>query len=229
MRLHHSMSRGLCRNRCPTILRAIVLIGTLAAQASWGQAEESVRREQIIPILATTTGENAIGTVVYVVVAFEKRPDRSGLQVTFQIAPGRFSLLAQTAIHEAVVHTARSLDLSTDSWTVALTAPYPDVTIGGDSLSGMVALSVAALAQGRPMPSHTVLIGTITPDGSIAPVGAVLLKLAAANSANIRLVLVSDRQMAKGVHVRVSSPMKISSVRSVKEAFEMIMKTSSTP
>lgn len=107
MKLHDSMSRGLRRNRFPIILQAIVLIGTLAAQASWGQAEESVRREQIIPILAATTGEKAIGTVVYVVVALEKRLDQSGLEVTFQTAPGRFSLLAQTAIQEAVVYTAR--------------------------------------------------------------------------------------------------------------------------
>jgi predicted S18 family serine protease len=179
--------------------------------------------------LAVTTGENAIDTVVSVAVAFEERPDQSWLRVIFHTTPGRFSHLAQTAIHEAVVYTARSLDLSTNSWTVALTVPYPDVTIGGDSLSGMVALSVAALAQGRLLPAQTVLIGTITPDGSIAPVGAVLLKLAAANRANIRRVLVSDRQMARGVHVRMSSSMQIASVRSVKEAFEMIMRTSSTP
>lgn len=228
-RLLDSMSRGLRGNRCPTILQAIVLIGTLAAQASWGQAEESVRREQIIPILAATTGENAIGTVVSVVVAFEERPDQSGLQVIFHTTPGRFSRLAQTAIHEAVVYTARSLDLSPDSWTVALTLPYPDVTIGGDSLSGMVALSVAALAQGHPMPSHTVLTGTITSDGLIAPVGAVPLKLAAAHTANIRLVLVSDRQMARGARVGRSLSMQISPVRSVKEAYETIMKPSSTP
>lgn len=228
MRRHGSVSRGLRKNRCPTILWALVLIGTLAAQASWGQAE-SLRREQIIPVLAATTGESAIGTVVYVVVAFEERPDRSGLQVTFHTAPGRFSHLAQRAIHEAVVHAARALDLSPDSWTVALTVPYPNVTIGGDSLSGMVAVTVAALAQGRPVPSHTILTGTITPDGSIAPVGAVPLKLAAANTANIRRVLVSDRQMARGAHAGMSLPMQISSVRSVREAFETIMKTSSTP
>lgn len=228
-KLHDSMARGLRRTRCATILQALVLIGTLAAQASWGQAEESVRREQLIPILAATTGENAIGTVVSVAVAFEERPDQSGLQVIFHTTPGRFSRLAQAAIHEAVVHAARSLDLSPNSWTVALTVPYPDVTIGGDSLSGMVALSVAALAQGRLLPAQTVLIGTITPDGSIAPVGAVSLKLAAARTAQIRLVLMSDRQMARGAPVWMSSSMQISSVRSVREAFETIMRTSSTP
>jgi Lon protease (S16) C-terminal proteolytic domain len=164
-------------------------------QASWGQAEP-VRREQIIPILAATTGEGAIGTVVYIIVTFEERIDQSELQVSFHTAPGRFSSLAQRAIQAAVVHTARSLNLSPNSWNVALTVPYLDVTIGGYSLSGMIALSVAALAQGHPVPPHTVLTGTITPDGSIAPVGAVPLKLAAAYTANIRRVLVSDRQMA---------------------------------
>lgn len=223
-----SMSRGVRRTRCSMILQAIVLIGTLAAQASWGQTE-SVRREQPIPILAATTGENAVGTVVYVVVAVEERPDRSGLQVMFHTTPGRFSRLAQTAIQEAIVYTARSLDLSPDSWTVALTVPYRDVTIGGDSLSGMVALSVAALAKGYGVPSHTVLTGTITPDGSIAPIGAVHLKLGAAHTANIGQILVSDRQMVRGAHIATSSTVQIAPVRSVREAFEMIMKTSFMP
>jgi hypothetical protein len=61
-------------------LPTIVLIGTLAAKASWGQAE-SVRREQLIPILATTIGESANGTVASFIMAFEERPDRSWLQV----------------------------------------------------------------------------------------------------------------------------------------------------
>jgi predicted ATP-dependent protease len=204
-----------------------VLLSTLAAQVSWGQAA-SVRREQSIPILATTTGERAIGAVVYVVVAFEERRDNSGLQMTFHTTPGRVSRLAQTSIQEAVLHTARALDLSTDSWTVMVIVPYPDVTIGGDSLSGMVALSIATLAQGHPVPAHTVLTGTIRPDGSIGAVGAVPLKLAAAQVAHIRRVLVSDRQMAQGDSV-LSSSMHISSVRSVREAFETVVTPPSTP
>jgi ATP-dependent Lon protease len=187
-----------------------------------------VCREQSIPILAATTGEHASGTVVYVVVAFEERPDWSGLQMTFHSAPGRLSRLAQTAVQEALLHTTRALGLSPDSWTVALTVPYPDVTIGGDSLSGMVALSITALAQGCPVPFHTVLTGTITPDGWIAPVGAVSLKLAAAHAAHIRHVLVSDRQMVQGAPV-LSSSMQISPVRSVRDAFETVIKPFSTP
>jgi hypothetical protein len=116
MSLHDSWPWRLRRARSPTILRAVVLIGALVAQASWGQAE-SVCREQSIPILAATTGEHASGTVVYVVVAFEERPDWSGLQMTFHSAPGRLSRLAQTAVQEALLHTTRALGLSPDSWT----------------------------------------------------------------------------------------------------------------
>ena len=227
MRRVDSGSQQIGRTRCLTILWAVVLLSNLAAQFSWGQTE-SVRREQSIPILATTTGEHATGAVVYVVVAVEQRRDTSGLQMIFHTTPGRVSRLAQTSIHEAVLHTARALDLSPDSWTVTLIVPYPNVTIGGDSLSGMVALSIATLAQGHPVPSHTVLTGTIRPDGSIAPVGAVPLKLAAAQVALIRRVLVSDRQMTQEAPV-LSSTMQISPVRSVREAFETVVTPSSTP
>jgi predicted ATP-dependent protease len=227
--MQNSRSQELRRTRCSNILQALVLVSTLAAaQVSWGQAE-SVRREQIIPILAVTTGERAIGTVVYVVVAFEERIDQSELQVTFQTVPGRFSGLAQTAIQGAVLHTARSLNLLPNSWNVVLTVPYPNMTIGGDSLAGMVALTVAALAQGLPVPSHMVLTGTITPDGSIAPVGAVLLKLGAANTASIRRVLISDQEMVRWTPGEKSPSMQVLPIRSVREAFHAIMQTATTP
>jgi predicted S18 family serine protease len=206
----------------------LMLVVTFAAQASWRQAE-SARREQIIPLLAVTTGTSANGTVVHAVVAFEERSDQSGLQVIFHNAPGRFTRLAQTAIQKAIVHTAQAFDLSPQSWTVTLTVPYPDVTIGGGSLSGMVALSIAAFAQGYPMASHIILTVTITPDGSIAPVGAVPLKLVAAQTANSRRVFVSDQQMAREELAVWPSSIQISPVRSVREAFEVIMETSSTP
>src|SRR6185295_4437690 len=109
-----------------------------------------------------------------------------------------------------------------DSWNVALTVPYPDLTIGGDSLSGMVALTVAALAQGHPVSSHTVLTGTITSDGSIAPVGAVSLKLAAADAANIRRVLISTQQRAAERPGAESSSMQVLPIRSIREAIQTV-------
>jgi Lon protease (S16) C-terminal proteolytic domain len=223
IRRDDSGSQRVRRNWCPAIVWAVGLLSILTAQVSWGQTE-SVRRDQSIPILATTAGEYPMGAVVYVVVAFEERRDNFGLQMIFHTTSGRVSHLAQTSIQEAVVHTARALDLSPNSWTVSLIVPYPDVTIGGDSLSGMVALSIAILALGHPVPSHTVLTGTIRSDGSIAPVGAVPLRLAAAHAAHIRRVLVSDRQMEGETYLGPSSSLQLSPVRSVREALETILK-----
>jgi len=93
----------------------------------------------------------------------------------------------------------------------------------------MIALSVAALAQGYPVRSHTVLTGTIAPDGLIAPVGAISLKLEAAETANIRRVIISDRQMARETLVEKSPSLQVLRIRSVKEAFRTITETSLRP
>lgn len=194
---HHSPQRQRKAGR--TILQAIVLAGVFFAQAAWGQAEP-VHREQSILIPGVTAGERVFGTVVYGIVTVKERIDQSELQVTFHTVSGRFSKLAQTAaIHTAILNTARSLNLSPDSWNVALTVPYPDVIIGGDRLSGTLALNVTALARGHHVLSHTVFAATITPNGGMTSAGSFPPKLEAANTAHIRRVLVSDRQMKGGL------------------------------
>lgn len=55
--------------------------------------------------------------------------------------------MAQTSTDQAIRRASRSLGLSTDSWSVALAVPYAGMTIYGDSLSAMVALTVVALAK----------------------------------------------------------------------------------
>src|SRR5207249_6748574 len=116
-----------------------------------------------------------------------------GLALLFRRTPGRFSRMTQTAIEEAIYRTAHALGVSPHSWTVMLSLPYPGVTIYGESCTAMVALSVAVLARGGDIPADRVITGTVTPDGHIGPVGAVPLKLAAANEAHLRQVLVPDR------------------------------------
>lgn len=220
------LSQGFRRMRFHIVLQVLVCL--LGLKSSWGQADP-VRREQFIPILAATSEGRATGAVVYVIVTFEKRIDQSELKITFHSAPGRFSSLAQIAIQEGVLHTARSLNLSPNYWNVTLTVPYQDVTLDGSSSSGMIALSVAAVAQGYPLPSHTVLTGTISPDGLITPVGAISLKLAAANTANIRRVIISDRQNASETFVENYPSLQVLRIRSVREALRMITETSSRP
>jgi predicted S18 family serine protease len=73
-----------------------------------------------------------------------------------------------------------------------LGVPFPGLTIYGNSLSAMVALSVQALAKGDEVPMDRVLTGVVTLDGRIGPVGAVPLKVAAADQAQMRRILIPD-------------------------------------
>lgn len=184
--------------------------------------------ERLIPILGVTTGHNQVGTVSYVKVSFDTRQDQTGLQLHFHTRPGRFSNMAQTSIEQAIERSARSLGLSTDSWTVELSVPYAGVTIYGDSLSAMVSLSVAAMAQGKAVPTGYVVTGTVTLDGEIGPVGSVPLKIQAAQTAQLRRVVIS-KSMAPVEYVGgPSASIQVSPVRSVQEALDALTDPSST-
>ena len=54
---------------------------------------------------------------------------RQDLVLHFRATPGRFSRMAQTLIEQGIRRSARSLGISTDSWTVELSVPYAGMTI----------------------------------------------------------------------------------------------------
>ena len=196
----------------------IVLVATLSFWIPPCLAAEP--REQLIPILGTTRGSHATGIVAYIVATFETRTDTSGLMVQFKSSPGDFSHMAQTSIDQAIRRVARSLNLSTDSWTVILFVPYSGVTVYGESLSAMVGLSVAAMAEGRSVSPGHVMTGTITPDGRIGVVGSVPLKITAASEAHLRRVLVPEEQDIADGDWQTPFLMQISPVGSVVQAFD---------
>jgi PDZ domain-containing secreted protein len=103
--------------------------------------------------------------------------------------------MAQAAIEQAIRRSARSLGISPASWTVELSVPYAGMTIYGDSLSAMVSLSVAAMAQGKSVPVGHVLTGTVTAYGEIGPAGSIPLKVQAAKAAKFRRVVVSKQNV----------------------------------
>lgn len=195
----------------------LVLWGLLGVpHTSWAKSDGADHR-QMVPVLAVTTGASSSGVVLYVNLSVAIRSDRSGLELRFADAPGQFSFMTQRSVKLAIERAALSLGLVTDSWTVILSVPYAGVTIDGDSLSAMVGLSVVTLAQGERIPDDVVMTGTITPEGLIAPVGAVPLKLAAAATAGLRRVLVSSEHAPPPVTSRLLS------VRSVQEAYALLM------
>jgi PDZ domain-containing secreted protein len=185
-------------------------------------------QEQLIPILGVTTGQNQVGTVSYVRVSFDERQDQAGLMLRFHSTPGRFSRMARTSIEQAIRRSARSLGISSDSWTVELSVPYEGMTIYGDSVSAMVGLSVAAMAQGKTVPPGHVLTGTVTPDGEIGPVGSVPLKVQAARAAKLRRVIVSKQTPATEHAGNLPVSIQVSPVQSVPEALDALTDSSST-
>jgi predicted ATP-dependent protease len=176
-------------------------------------------REQLIPILGVTTGQNQIGTVSYLRVSFDERQDQTGLMLHFRTTPGQFSRMAQASIEEAIRRSARSLGISTDSWTIELSVPYAGLTIYGDSVSAMVSLSVAAMAQGKTLSTGHVLTGTVTPDGEIGPAGSVPLKVQAAR---LRRVVVSKHTPVGENPGNLPVSIQVSPVQSVPEALDAL-------
>jgi predicted S18 family serine protease len=179
-------------------------------------------REQLIPILGVTTGQNQIGTVSYLRVSFDERQDQTGLMLHFRTTPGRFSQMAQTSIEQAIRRSARSLGISTDSWTIKLSVPYAGMTIYGDSVSAMVSLSVAAMAQGKTLSTGHVLTGTVTSDGEIGPAGSVPLKVQAARAARLRRVVVSKHTPSGENLGNLPASIQVSPVQSVPEALDAL-------
>lgn len=205
----------LARLQLPAVA-AMVLAGFFASAVP-GHAKQTFRKE-MIPVLGVSIGAEAVGTVAYLAVSFEERADQSGLALEFGDSPGRFSGLAKTSIANAIRRTARTLNLSTRSWTVILTVPYPGVVMSGESLSAMVGLSVAGMAEGRSMVPGVVITGTITEDGRIGPVGSLPLKIAAAGQARLRRVLISPLQ-DRDEHMNAQP------IGTVYEAFEVLTTT----
>lgn len=207
--------------------RAFLTAFLLAISLFEGQVY-GASREQLIPILGVSTGQNQVGTVTYVRVSFDERQDQAGLMLHFHSTPGRFSRMAQTSIEQAIRRSARSLGISTDSWTVELAVPYEGMTIYGDSVSAMVSLSIAAMAQGKTVPTGHVLTGTVTPEGEIGPVGSVPLKIQAARAAKLRRVVVSKQTPATEHTGNLPVSIQISPVQSVPEAFDALTDSSPT-
>ena len=103
-----------------------------------------------------------------------------------------------------------------------LSVPYVGVTIYGDSLSAMISVSVLAMAKGESIPSDRVITGAVSPDGHIVPVGSLPLKVAAANEAHLRRVVIPEEIDMTDSDWRTPFLMQISPVGSISEAYQAL-------
>lgn len=188
---------SICRSVSRWIMAGALALAIIVPATALPSFADSGRLQQLIPILGLTTDEHAVGTVAYLALSFEERADRSGLIAHFQNDPGRFSRMAQTSTDQAIRRAARSLGLSADAWSVAL-------------------------AKGEVIPRDRVITGTATPDGLIGPVGGVPLKVAAANQARLRMVLVPGKHETAEGKWEVPSSMQVVQVDSVSQAYQAL-------
>ena len=207
--------RSLSMTGCIALLLSVLCL-TVFVDAARAQGSP---REQYVPVLCVTTGEKPTGMVTHVRVLFAKRDDAGGLDVHFIAGPSRFSQMAQAATAQAIARTARTLGLSTDSWSVGLSVPEPGVIIDGDSLSAMVGLTVVSMAKGESIPRGRVISGTVTVDGRIGPVGGVALKVTAAHQAGLQMVLVPATVSGKW---KASPLTRVMQVASVSQAYKAL-------
>jgi hypothetical protein len=179
-------------------------------------------QEQVIPILGITMENKPIGTVANILLSFQERDDDRGLIVQFRSVPGRFSRMAQTAIQQAIYRASRAAGMKPDSWTIVLSVPYPGVTIYGESLSAMISVSILAMAKGESIPADRVMTGAVSPDGHIVPVGSLPLKVAAANEAHLRRVVIPDEMDVADADWRTPFLMQVSPVGSISQAYQAL-------
>jgi hypothetical protein len=118
----------------------------------WAKPSPSQISHLQIPILGTSVNTHHLpmGLVSQIVIDLYERRDQDGLQIQFHTEPGEFSLFARQSIHQAIIRALQAANLHAASWTVQLKFPYAGLTVYGESLSAMVALSVVAMAKGEP-------------------------------------------------------------------------------
>ena len=174
-----------------------------------------------IPILGTSMSDHnrPVGVICQIFVDLRKRQDHNGLQIQFHIEPGQFSLFARKAIHQAITRAFELANLPSDTWTIRLRVPYPDLTVYGESLSAMVALSVVAMAKGDPVLEGRALTGTITDQGAIGAVGGLQLKILAAYDNHFQRVFIPGEYDIRENDWRTPFLMHVSPVTTIQEAY----------
>jgi len=174
-----------------------------------------------IPILGTSVNTHHLpmGLVSQIVIDLYERRDQGGLRIQFHTEPGQFSLFARQSIHQAITRALQAANLPVASWTVQLKFPYAGLTVYGESLSAMVALSVVSMAKGEPLLEGRTLTGTITDQGHIGAVSGLQLKILAAYHQQFQRVFVPSVYDESEGDWRTPFLMHVSPVSTLEEAY----------
>ena len=210
-------------SRLTVLMMAMLSALSMVSRAAASETPPPSRfLHQSIPVLGMTLdrARQPAGIVTYVMIHFHQRSDHDGLKVHFRKIPGRFGPIARKGVATAIDRVAKSANLQDDSWTVVLTFPYSGLTLYGDSLSAMVALSVLALAKNEAIVYGRTLTGRITEDGHIGKVAGIPYKISAAYAERLDRVLIPDEQHPGDGEWRTPFLMHVSRVGTLEAAYQ---------
>ncbi len=192
------------------------------SQMTWAKPAPSQILHLQIPILGTslTPHHLPMGLVSNIMIDLFERRDQGGLRIQFHTEPGQFSLLARKSIHQAISRAMKTANLPVDSWTIQLKFPYAGLTVYGESLSAMVALSVVAMVKGDALLDGRILTGTITDEGTIGAVGGLQLKILAAYHHDFQRVFIPSVYDERDGDWQTPFLMQVSPVATVQEAYQ---------
>ena len=214
---------GFLRNLSAYVLFSILFVVCGVSGSQGGEAAEihPAPIRTAIPILGTTMNEDAepTGIVAEIELEFLQRSDHDGLNVQFQTTPGKFSPYAQQSVIQALYRVVEAAGINPDSWTVRFQLPYPGVTLYGESLSAMAALTIVSLAKNEPIDAETVLTGTVTADGHLGTVGGVPLKIIAAYEKHFQKVLIPEEPDVADGDWKTPFLMEVRPVGSISNAY----------
>ncbi len=218
---NEGQGRVLWRDILVMALVVFSIVGSAHLANAQGSFNPSQGQRSVIPILGTTYDDQweQVGIVADVELEFVQRQDHDGLHIDFSSTPGRFSSLAQSSVQEAIMLVSRVANLNTDSWTIRFTLPYAGVTLYGESLSAMAAMSVVAMAKGEMIHEDMVMTGTVTSEGTIGTVGGIPLKIVAAYEEHFRRVLIPEELDVADSDWETPFLMHVSPVKSVDRAY----------
>ena len=129
------------------------------------------------------------------------------LKITVDIRDGTGLVLANTAIPEGVdfqnsariaaqvAQNVTGVDLTKKDIIFSITANNQNLqAVDGGSAGGAMTVLLTSTILGKSINSHTLMTGTIQPDGTIGPIGAVLEKAEAAVNYGAKIFLVPSGQ-----------------------------------
>jgi hypothetical protein len=174
-----------------TYVRILFLCISLLLGDSWPAASESVVE---IPLLAAIQS-NDRGVLEILLLRWDRLSSPSPLVLQWQggnIRPGQSNLSSMAqALHYAIDHTPHIDHTGTVS---VVGIAYASTGTDGPSAGAVMTVGFVALLKGDRIQRGMALTGTITPDGTIGPVGGIPDKIRAAVREGYRTILIPEGQ-----------------------------------